>query len=84
MDHLREMDPALRIANLKNWLPIQRVQDLSIFAMAREKQVFPNDVNEARLRSSRRLAAVPLAALFRSKICCLMIRVVRKEKPSRS
>lgn len=29
---LRELDPELRIANLTDWLPIQRAQDLAIFA----------------------------------------------------
>lgn len=29
MDHLRELDPALRISNLKNWLPVRRPEDLA-------------------------------------------------------
>jgi TolB-like protein/Tfp pilus assembly protein PilF len=32
MDHLRELDPALRISNLRDWLPIHRPEDLAIFA----------------------------------------------------
>jgi hypothetical protein len=32
MDHLRELDPALRISNLKDWLPIHRPEDLATFA----------------------------------------------------
>jgi TolB-like protein/tetratricopeptide (TPR) repeat protein len=32
MDQLRELDPALRISNLEDWLPIKRPEDLSVFA----------------------------------------------------
>jgi hypothetical protein len=32
MRHLRQLDPALRISNLKDWLPIRRPQDLAMFA----------------------------------------------------
>jgi TolB-like protein/Tfp pilus assembly protein PilF len=32
MDHLRELDPTLRISNLEDWLPIHRPEDLSTFA----------------------------------------------------
>jgi hypothetical protein len=32
MAHLRELDPALRISNLKDWLPIHRAEDLATFA----------------------------------------------------
>ena len=32
MDHLRELDPALRISNLEDWLPIHRAEDLATFA----------------------------------------------------
>jgi TolB-like protein len=32
MRHLRELDPSLRIADLKNWLPIRRPEDLATFA----------------------------------------------------
>jgi hypothetical protein len=32
MDHLRQLDPALRISNLKDWLPIHRPEDLATFA----------------------------------------------------
>jgi len=32
MAELRELDPALRISNLTAWLPIQRPEDLSVFA----------------------------------------------------
>ncbi|HEV7408692.1 MAG TPA: winged helix-turn-helix domain-containing protein [Bradyrhizobium sp.] len=32
MDHLRQLDPSLRISNLTDWLPIQRAEDLAIFA----------------------------------------------------
>jgi TolB-like protein len=32
MHHLRQLDPALRISNLKDWLPFQRPEDLATFA----------------------------------------------------
>jgi len=32
MQRLRELDPTLRISNLKDWLPIQRPEDLARFA----------------------------------------------------
>ena len=32
MDRLRQLDPALRIANLNDWLPIHRPQDLNTLA----------------------------------------------------
>ena len=32
MQHLRELDPSLRVSNLKDWLPIQRAEDLARFA----------------------------------------------------
>ena len=32
MHHLRELDPALRISNLGDWLPIHRPEDLATFA----------------------------------------------------
>lgn len=32
MHHLRELDPALRISNLRDWLPIHRSEDLATFA----------------------------------------------------
>lgn len=32
MQHLRQLDPTLRIANLKDWLPFQRADDLATFA----------------------------------------------------
>jgi TolB-like protein len=31
MDHLRELDPTLRISHLDDWLPIRRPQDLATF-----------------------------------------------------
>jgi tetratricopeptide (TPR) repeat protein len=31
MQHLRQLDPALRISNLKDWLPIQRPKHLATF-----------------------------------------------------
>jgi TolB-like protein len=32
MHHLRQLDPALRISNLKDWLPIRRPEDFATFA----------------------------------------------------
>ena len=32
MNHLRGLDPSLRIAHLKDWLPIRRPEDLDTFA----------------------------------------------------
>ena len=32
MDHLRELDPLLRISNLRDWLTIHRAEDLATFA----------------------------------------------------
>jgi TolB-like protein len=32
MDHLRQLDPALRISNLRDWLPIHRPEDLATFS----------------------------------------------------
>ena len=32
MDHLRQLDPALHIFNLTDWLPIRRPEDLATFA----------------------------------------------------
>lgn len=32
MQHLRELDPSLRVSNLTDWLPIQRAEDLARFA----------------------------------------------------
>lgn len=41
MQHLRELDPELRIANLAEWLPIRRPQDLAIFADGLRKAGLP-------------------------------------------
>lgn len=41
MDQLRELDPALRIANIKDWLPISRPEDLSLFAEGLRKAGLP-------------------------------------------
>ena len=32
MQHLRELDPTLRVSNLADWLPIRRPEDLATFA----------------------------------------------------
>ena len=32
MRHLRQLDPALRISSLEDWLPIRRPEDLATFA----------------------------------------------------
>jgi TolB-like protein len=41
MDQLRELDPTLRISNLKDWLPIHRREDLSVFADGLRKAGLP-------------------------------------------
>jgi tetratricopeptide (TPR) repeat protein len=41
MDHLRELDPTLRISNLREWLPIHRPEDLLIFAEGMRKAGLP-------------------------------------------
>jgi TolB-like protein len=41
MQQLRELDPALRISNLTDWLPIHRAEDLAIFAQGLRKAGLP-------------------------------------------
>ncbi|MEK1888985.1 MAG: winged helix-turn-helix domain-containing tetratricopeptide repeat protein [Phyllobacterium sp.] len=41
MQHLRQLDPALRISNLKDWLPIHRQDDLAIFVEGLRKAGLP-------------------------------------------
>ena len=41
MDHLRELDPGLRISNLGEWLPIQRAEDIATFADGLRKAGLP-------------------------------------------
>jgi TolB-like protein/Tfp pilus assembly protein PilF len=41
MQHLRQLDPALRISVLKDWLPIRRQQDLAVFADGLRKAGLP-------------------------------------------
>jgi TolB-like protein len=41
MEHLRRLDPALRISNLRDWLPIHRPEDLSTFADGLRKAGLP-------------------------------------------
>ncbi len=41
MRHLRQLDPALRISNLKNWLPLRRPEDVSTFAEGLRKAGLP-------------------------------------------
>ena len=41
MQHLRELDPTLRIATLTDWLPIHRPQDLATFADGLRKAGLP-------------------------------------------
>ena len=42
MHHLRRLDPALRISNLKDWLPFQRPDDLAMFADGLRKAGLPD------------------------------------------
>ena len=39
--HLRQLDPALRISNLRDWLPIHRPEDLATFADGLRKAGLP-------------------------------------------
>jgi tetratricopeptide (TPR) repeat protein len=41
MEHLRRLDPALRISNLQEWLPLQRPQDLAMLADGLRKAGLP-------------------------------------------
>ncbi len=41
MEHLRQLDPALRISNLKDWLPLHRPEDLATFADGLRKAGLP-------------------------------------------
>ncbi len=41
MEQLRSLDPALRISNLKDWLPIHRPEHLSVFADGLRKAGLP-------------------------------------------
>jgi TolB-like protein len=41
MDRVRQLDPSLRISNLRDWLPIQRAKDLAIFADGLRKAGLP-------------------------------------------
>jgi tetratricopeptide (TPR) repeat protein len=41
MHHLRALDPALRISNLRDWLPIRRAEDLATFADGLRKAGLP-------------------------------------------
>jgi Flp pilus assembly protein TadD len=41
MHQLRQLDPALRISNLRDWLPIHRPEDLAIFAEGLRKAGLP-------------------------------------------
>ncbi len=41
MQRLRQLDPTLRIANLTDWLPIRRPQDLAVFADGLRKAGLP-------------------------------------------
>lgn len=41
MDHVQKLDPALRLSNLKDWLPILRPEHLSIFADGLRKAGLP-------------------------------------------
>jgi hypothetical protein len=41
MDHLRQLDPTLRISNLKDWLPLHRPQHLAALADGLRKAGLP-------------------------------------------
>jgi TolB-like protein len=41
MNHLRQLDPRLRVSNLRDWLPLHRPEDLAIFANGLRKAGLP-------------------------------------------
>jgi hypothetical protein len=41
MNHLRQLDPTLRVSNLTDWLPIHRSEDLATFADGLRKAGLP-------------------------------------------
>ncbi|MCU4178322.1 winged helix-turn-helix domain-containing tetratricopeptide repeat protein [Bosea sp. BH3] len=41
VEHLRQLDPALRISNMKDWLPIHRPEDFATFAEGLKKAGLP-------------------------------------------
>ncbi len=41
MEHLRQLDPGLRVSNLRDWLPIRRPQDIAVFAEGLKKAGLP-------------------------------------------
>lgn len=41
MNHLRRLDPTLRISNLRDWLPIRRPDDLATFSEGLRKAGLP-------------------------------------------
>jgi hypothetical protein len=41
MEHLRGLDPSLRISNIKDWLPIHRSEDHAILADGLRKAGLP-------------------------------------------
>jgi TolB-like protein len=41
MEHLRQLDPALRVANLGEWLPFRRPEDAALFAAGLRKAGLP-------------------------------------------
>jgi hypothetical protein len=41
MKHLRELDPALHISNIADWLPIRRPEDLATFEDGLRKAGLP-------------------------------------------
>jgi TolB-like protein len=41
MDRFRQLDPALRISNLRDWLPIRRAENLAVFAEGLRKAGLP-------------------------------------------
>ncbi len=41
MEHLRELDPGLRLSNINDWLPIQRAEDLAILTDGLRKAGLP-------------------------------------------
>ncbi|MDB5634570.1 MAG: CadC-family transcriptional regulator [Tardiphaga sp.] len=61
MDHLRELDPTLRVSHLRDWLPIHRPEDLATFAEGLRKAGLPGIISKG-----NNSIAVPVHSLRRA------------------
>jgi tetratricopeptide (TPR) repeat protein len=53
MDHLRQLDPALRASNISDWLPLRRPKDLAAFADGLRRAGLPERRTRPRARRAR-------------------------------